>query len=415
MEKKVLTKRDSQVRKVLLWMPAVVLPLLTLLFWVVGGGRGKTETVTALGFLMRLPGAHVAPVTRLDKMGYYDLAHRDSVAERQRLAIQQNYARQLGLESSNGKPGVVLAGGSRSESDTKVVQVKEKLEELKRVVAGKAVDGTDLRESLRSGGLREGLARGGLRTQADRAPEIERLEKVMNVLQRDEASNGEIRELSAVVEKLLAVQQPRGDTGMTGETIPGVATQRFQREQVKAGMRMQGAQAVLTVRALPDEADTAGGFDSSVIEALVPEGQVLVSGAEMRLELVRDVQIGRQRVPAGTPLFGTVSLSGERLRVGIGSIAVQGGLLPVNLEVDDEDGMPGIYIPGAPVSESLRESAGQELGSLGPGALATSVAGQAAGAGVVLARSLIGKKVRPVKVTIPAGYRVLLHAKNAAL
>src|SRR5579872_4063122 len=98
MEKKVLTARQARERKFLLWVPMGVLPLFTVLFWAFGGGTGGAKAMAATGFLMRLPGAHVAPVTRLDKMGYYDLARRDSLAARQRMAIQGNYARQLGWE-----------------------------------------------------------------------------------------------------------------------------------------------------------------------------------------------------------------------------------------------------------------------------------------------------------------------------
>jgi hypothetical protein len=60
----------------------------------------------------------------------------------------------------------------------------------------------------------------------------------------------------------------------------------------------------------------------------------------------------------------------------------------------------------------VRESAEEATGDIGPTVLSTTLAGQAAGAGVGLARSLIAKKVRPVKVTVPAGYRVFLHVQN---
>ena len=392
----------------LLFMPLVVVPLLTLLFYVGGGGQGREAMVIAAGFLKRLPGAVVGPVTRLDKMGYYELAKRDSVTARQRTVIQSNYARQLGF----------------GDADSNVRRVKEKLEVLKRVVrgpvtrlAGSVAGPAVAPAQLVSRPLRAPVMPAE-RVGAGRPEELGRLAQVMRVLQRDEGGSAEMRELSGVVEKLLALQRGQADTGkrvVAASSAPGFVAGGFATGGFAATGSGAVARAVLPVRALPEVDDTVGGFDSSRIEAMVPEETVLVSRGELRMELVRDVLIGRQRVPAGTPVFGTVSLSGERLRVAIGAMACEGRMLPVGLEVEDEDGMPGIYIPGAPVSEALRESAGQELGSLGSGVVSTTLAGQAAGAGVVLARSLIGKKIRPVKVTIPAGYRVLLHVQNSGL
>jgi conjugative transposon TraM protein len=171
----------------------------------------------------------------------------------------------------------------------------------------------------------------------------------------------------------------------------------------------------MSVKAVPDPEDSVRGFDSMAMEAVIPEAQVLLTGGELRLELASNLLIAGHRVPAGTPVYGTASLSGERLRVTISAIAWQEHSYPVNLQVDDEDGLPGIYIPGAPMTDAARESAGSDIGSIGPTMVSTGLAGQAADAGMTLARSLIGKKVRPVRVTIPAGYRVLLHPQNYGL
>lgn len=421
MEKKVLTERQKRERKFLLLLPAFAFPLLTGMFWILGGGKGRAELTAAAGFLMRLPGAHVKPVTRLDKMGYYELARHDSAAERQKLNVQANYARQLGLDAGiigwEKRPGVAAAKNSIAVEDPNVQRVREKLEELKKAVAGKSLrperDSGDPKREGAGPERKIGVAAPSMRKEIAQGPDVGKLEKVIKLLQRDEGGDSEMQQLSAVLDKLAAMQRPREDSfrRADGLTMKGAADGVVRGAADAAVVKRQ----VLTVRALPEEDDTVGGFDSSVVEAIIPEEVVLVSGGELRMELAKDVAIGRQRVAAGTALFGTASLSGERLRVVISAIAVQGRVLPLGLEVDDVDGLPGIYIPGAPVPDALRESAGQELGSLGSGVVTTGLAGQAAGAGVVLARSLMGKKLRPVKVTIPAGYRILLHVKNQAL
>ena len=220
----------------------------------------------------------------------------------------------------------------------------------------------------------------------------------MGVLRKSEAGVGsdpEMAQLNGVLEKLVAAQRPLG----IRDSVRGTVARR----------------AVVIVRAVRDEDDTLGAIDSTSIEAIVPEEQVLVSGGELRLELAQAIEVGGVRVPRGTPVYGLVSLSGERLRVAITAITWLGRVWPVNLVVEDQDGGAGIYIPGAPVADAVRESEGQAAGDLGPTILSTTLAGQAAGAGVNLARSMIGKKVRLVRVTVPAGYRVFLHVKNEGL
>jgi hypothetical protein len=442
--KKELTGKERRVRQLLVWVPMVVVPLVTMLFWVAGGGRGQAAVLEVTGFLKRLPAPYVDPITRLDKMGYYDLARRDSMAERQKLGIQESYARQLGLES---------VAGAGSRIDENVVRVREKLEELKRAVRSSgaravgvarvgvaaAVPGVALVPSGVAAAAAEpagGVAaaapsrvtgpavgpvgHAGFAASGDAAM-MSPLVRRVGVFDRDEGGNAEIRELTNVVEKLLALQRGKDVPGRALEGVrsadgvrPAEGLRSVDGVRSAEGVRLREV-AAMELKALPADGDSVGGFDSNRIEAVVPEEQVLVSGGELRLELMTDVEIGRQRVPAGTALFGTVALSGERLRVEIVAVAVDGKVLPVRLEVCDADGMTGIYVPGAPVSEALRESAGQEMGALGSGLVSTSVAGQAAGAGVVLARSLIGKKVRAVRVTIPAGYRVLVNLKNVGL
>lgn len=421
MKKKTLTARQLREKKFLLRAPLPAIALLTLLFWGLGGGKTRAGGPVAKGFDMGLPAAHVKPIAKLDKMGYYEQAQRDSATARQKARMEANYARVLGIDSAQ-----------TPEAVAHVVQAK--LEQVKRVLAGVSVNrgasrpATDPGGFVRSGGQHnDGLGRdiyasdqldanarriipvrpnanaGGTMPFLQPNPNLERLEKTMTALQRDDAGNAELSGLAAVLEKLTNLQAPH-------ETGQHRAEQTVRRP-------------ALIVKALPDADDTirqygfAQGsdslrrFDSTAIEAVVPEEQVLVSGGELKLELTRDILLDNHRIPAGTSLYGIASLSGERLRVTISAIAWQNRVFPVQLQVDDEDGLAGIYIPGAPLTDAARESVASEIGAVGPTVVSTGLAGQAANAGMTLARSLIGKKVRPVRVTVPAGYHVLLHPK----
>lgn len=389
MKKKTLTAREVRESRFWVRAPLFAVPLLTVLFWAFGGGKGLGSTAKKMahGLIMRVPGPHVVPVTKLDKMGYYELAKKDSVAARQKEKMEENYARRLGLEA-----------------DPVVRQVQEKLRDLKMVMGAGAAGrraaaggASSLGRRIAAPDVAPSSDAGQVMSRAP-APDINKLEKMLGAFQRHEASNPEIAQLSAVLDKLIAVQKPREDSGLN-----------------KRAAAVMVLPVLTAVRSLPDLEDTIAGFDSLSFGAIVPEAQVLAGSGELRMELVKDIVVGGRLVPAGTEVYGLATLNGERLRVVINSIAVQGRVFPVNLMVIDQDGLPGIHIPGAPMADAVRESAGSELGTIGPTMLTSNLAGQAANAGVSLARSLIGKKVRPVKVTVPAGYQVLLHVQSQGL
>lgn len=377
----VLTSRQQRERAFLLRAPLIGIPVLTLLFWLMGGGRGDAANHTAAvkGFNTRLPVAHLGKWSTLEKLDYYNQAEKDSMAERQRRNMEASYARMLGLAAPDSG-----RGGLRPV-DPNVRAVQEKLAEVKRVLAAPSV------LSRPAGKDATSLAR--------QPPGMDRLDRIMGVLRQKEASAGadpEMAQLNTLLDKLEAVQHPGKDSG-------------------RVGVASLSRRSVVAVRGLRDADDTLTGGDTSAIEAMVAEEQVLVTGGQLRLELLRDIVAGGQRIPRGTALSGTVSLSGERLRVSVTAIAYDGRVYPVNLIATDEDGLAGIYIPGAPMSDAARETAEQEAGSIGPTILSTSLAGEAAGAGVNLARSMLQKKIRPVKVTVPAGYRVILVQQNQGL
>jgi hypothetical protein len=107
-------------------------------------------------------------------------------------------------------------------------------------------------------------------------------------------------------------------------------------------------------------------------------------------------------------LYGVASLSGERLTVHVSSIRVGQAIVPVSLDVYDLDGLAGIRVPGAISRDVSKASADEALSGLGLASLDPSLGAQAASAGFQFAKSLASRKVRLVRVTVPAGYRVLL-------
>ena len=98
-----LTSRQQRERTFLLRAPLIGLPVLTLLFWLMGGGRGDaagSSKGVVKGFNTQLPDARVGKWSRLEKLDYYNQAEKDSLAARQRRNMEASYARMLGLARS---------------------------------------------------------------------------------------------------------------------------------------------------------------------------------------------------------------------------------------------------------------------------------------------------------------------------
>ena len=95
--------------------------------------------------------------------------------------------------------------------------------------------------------------------------------------------------------------------------------------------------------------------------------------------------------------------------VAIHTVRDIGNILPVDLTVYDLDGMSGIFVPGAISRDVAKQSSNDAVQSLGMTSFDQTVGAQAAGAGIQAAKTLIGKKVRLIKVTVMSGYRVLLR------
>ena len=145
------------------------------------------------------------------------------------------------------------------------------------------------------------------------------------------------------------------------------------------------------------------------MEAAVEGDQTIMNGSTEALVRWREpCLLDGLAVPSGQLLYGQASTSGERLMVRISSLRVGDLVLPVSIQVYDLDGLAGIRVPGAITREVSKESASEAMSGLGLASMDPSLTGQAANAGLQLAKSLTSRKIRTVRVQLPAGYKVLL-------
>lgn len=157
----------------------------------------------------------------------------------------------------------------------------------------------------------------------------------------------------------------------------------------------------------------------NTISAVAHGDQTLVDGQTVRLRTTEEMRAGRHIIPRNTVITGIGRITGERLEISLTTIEYDGAIIPVELTAYDSDGQRGIYIPGSMELEAVKEIAGNLGSNLGTTInLNQQSAGEQLltdlGRGAIQGTSqYISKKARQVKVTLKAGYRMLLLPSDA--
>lgn len=162
---------------------------------------------------------------------------------------------------------------------------------------------------------------------------------------------------------------------------------------------------------------TAEAAGKNTITACVQGDQTITDGQTVKLRLLEPMRVSGRTVPRNATLVGAARLQGERLEISITSLEHQGNIIPVELEVYDNDGQAGIFIPGSMEIDAAKEIGANMGSSLGSSInISTDAGAQLAsdlGKGVIQGVSqYISKRMRTVRVHLKSGYRVLLYQEK---
>jgi len=432
MEQKTHSQKFLRQRKFLLVLPLLVLPFLTLMFWALGGGKvNQADAQQAQnGLNMQLPGANLKDDKPLDKLSYYEKAASDSL-KLQQLMENDPYYRQrmdtsvlpkldtslIGIkyENNTGAKRSSTINHNTTYSDPNEAKVYQKLAQLDAALNKASTSGVNTQENISTVKTTQNTSLN--------SRDIDRLEGLMQGMNQKDGEDPEMQQLNGMLEKILDIQHPdrvREKIKQTSETKKG---------QVFAVAVNNGSNSISLLdnratkngkSANPNYSLQPNGFYSlddetsisesqNAIQAVIHETQTLVNGSTVKLRLLNDVYINGVLIPKDNFLFGTADLNGERLVIKIKSIRYRNSLFPVDLSVCDMDGMDGIYIPGAITRDVAKQSLDRSAQALDFTTLNPSIGAQAAGAGIEAAKTLLSRKVKLVKVTVKAGYQVLLR------
>jgi conjugative transposon TraM protein len=159
------------------------------------------------------------------------------------------------------------------------------------------------------------------------------------------------------------------------------------------------------------------------IKACAYGEQVVGDGQSLRVRLLEPMMVSGQLISAGSILAGTCRITTDRLLVSILSIEHGGVITRVALEVYDNDGQQGLYVPG-----SLELEAGREIGSDIASSVGSTAASQTSmfnqqsaseqikaevGRGVVQGTfKFIGKKLQVIKILVRDKHMIFLVSQK---
>lgn len=96
--------------------------------------------------------------------------------------------------------------------------------------------------------------------------------------------------------------------------------------------------------------------NETFITAIVDQDITGYAGSRLRIRLLEDMMAGRFLIRKGTYLFAEISgFRGQRVNLTITTIMQGKNILPVKLDVYDNDGLPGLYVPASAFREFTRE------------------------------------------------------------
>lgn len=434
-------------RKFFMVLPLLVLPFLTMIFWALGGGQGVPAQATAMDFAglnLALPDAHFDEKEIWDKLSLYETADRDSAKYREArerdpyfdlIAFKSRQELQPQIDTVNKDNKLIdsFKQKERLAHDPNEDRVNKKLQELYAEINKPSTALPATASRLPAGANAKA---GKLETSSSDpqfTADVDRLEKMMEMMQRGSEPDPEMLQIESMLEKILDIQHPeRVKEKLKAQTVQ----QREHAYAVEAtnlndNISLIGQahsipssnillDSAMTIQSVFGSRATPNGFygledevqfqqeTANALEAVIHDTQELVAGATVRMRLLNEVTINGKLIPKDQFIYGTCSITGERLTIEINSIRSGNTLLPVSLSVYDLDGLAGIYIPGAITRDAAKQASDDALQNLQLMSLDPTIGQQAASAGIEAAKGLLSKKAKLIKVTVKAGYKILL-------
>jgi len=433
------SQKFLQNRKFMMVLPLLVLPFITMIFWALGGGQAspaQAAVVEKAGLNLSLPSAHFNEGEELNKLKAYEQAERDSAKFQEAMEsdpyfdfaslVQQEVQQtpEKKKENSSQLQGIQSTTTRRQKqtTDPNEIKVNQKLEQLYKELSRAQEPIIEQKE-------KEVVKRNSSDPQF--SSDVKQLENMMEMMNKGDKADPEMERINGMMEKILDIQHPDRVRERIKEQSAQKKGQVFSVDALRQednismlnpikeinSVRMDSAALLSKVFSVQAAQNSFYGLNDenaedqqagNAIEAVVHDTQELVAGSTVKMRLLSDVYINGKLIEKDQFVYGTAAINGERMSVAINSIREDNSLFPVSLSVYDLDGLEGIYIPGAITRDVAKQSSDQAMQSMQFMSMDQSISAQAASAGLQAAKGLFSKKMKLIRVTVKAGYKILL-------
>ena len=335
--------------KALLILPLVLLPFVVLIFYILGGGDKARNNKTLIGTNVNQEGAnYLLPeaeksIEIFEKMEAYQNQNlRADINTQNPLSVnnESSDASQMDLiDVHTDSLKVLLRHQTKADvSNSLLAHIKQK-EEL---VRGDLNEDKDAKPSLIKNNIkaqREGRTQ--LKTTVNESNPEENLKNRMT-----HQLDG-LEELEQVFDENINLSRENDSLKYFLQEI-----------QEKLKISIQNKEKIVTL-----ENKSTTGFNKnkpsiSLIKAEVYETTTVLNGNRIKMRLLDDSYLDGRRVGKNTFFYGICEIKNERLIIEVSRFPLEEYFLPVDIQIHDLDGLPGLYIP-----DNVARRVSKEIGS----------------------------------------------------
>ena len=193
----------------------------------------------------------------------------------------------------------------------------------------------------------------------------------------------------------------------TGEAIIPSKDSSYKPLSVSLSPMLKSSSNFNTIRAFQSD---------NSIKAIIDEDEKGYAGSRVRMRLLDNIYVGENLIPKNTYLYGIITgFQTSRVNITVTQIIFNDMPLPVHLDVFDNDGYLGLYVPGSNFREFTKEIGSQSTSGLS--SIQTSSGEQDFTSSLISkvfqsSGSSITKLIHQNKATLKYNYIIYLKEKN---
>ena len=335
--------------KALLILPLVLLPFIVLIFYVLGGGEKARNNKTPIGTNTNQEGANYL-LPEAEKS--IEIFEKMEAYQNQNLSADINTQNTLSVnnESSEGSQldlidvhadslKILLKHQSKADVSNKLLAHIKQKEELVR---------KDLNEDK---DVKPVLVKKNLKAQSEGRTQ---LKTTVNKSNPEENLKNRMTDQLDGLEELEQVFDENINLSRENDSLKYF----LQEAQENLKISIQKKEKTVTL-----ENNSNSGFNKnkasiSLIKAEVYETTTVLNGNRIKMRLLDNVWIDGRRAGKNTFFYGICEIKNERLNIEVSRFPLEEYFLPVDIQIHDLDGLPGLYIP-----DNVARRVSKEIGS----------------------------------------------------